>query len=44
MEAIHEFEVEEMPVIVAIDSRGTSIHDQGPRAWRQKRAAVAGAP
>ncbi len=44
MEAIHEFEVEEMPVIVAIDSRGTSIHDQGPRAWRETRAAAAIAP
>jgi fumarate hydratase class I len=37
MEAIHEFQVEEMPVTVAIDSRGTSIHEAGPRAWRQRQ-------
>ncbi|HYW76816.1 MAG TPA: fumarate hydratase [Gammaproteobacteria bacterium] len=34
MEAIHEFEVEDMPVTVAVDSRGQSIHDSGPRYWR----------
>jgi fumarate hydratase class I len=38
MEAIHEFQVEEMPVIVAIDAAGTSIHDTGPRAFRAARA------
>jgi fumarate hydratase, class I len=37
MEAIHEFEVEEMPVIVAIDATGSSIHDTGPRAFRASR-------
>jgi fumarate hydratase class I len=42
MEAIHEFEVEDMPVIVAIDARGASIHDSGPRAFRKKRVASAG--
>ncbi|RMG30947.1 MAG: fumarate hydratase [Gammaproteobacteria bacterium] len=34
MEAIHEFEVENMPVTVAVDSRGRSIHQQGPAEWR----------
>lgn len=34
MEAIHEFTVEEMPVTVAVDTQGTSIHESGPKAWR----------
>ena len=34
MEAIQEFEVENMPVTVAVDSSGTSIHQQGPSHWR----------
>lgn len=34
MEAIHEFEVEDMPVTVAVDSYGNSIHDAGPAYWR----------
>jgi fumarate hydratase class I len=38
MEAIHEFEVEEMPVTVAIDAEGTSIHEVGPKSWRQRHA------
>ena len=37
MEAIHEFQVEEMPVTVAIDARGSSIHEAGPKAWRKQR-------
>jgi fumarate hydratase, class I len=37
MEAIREFRVEEMPVTVAIDSHGTSIHTSGPAAWRAQR-------
>jgi len=36
MEAIHEFVVEDMPVTVAVDSRGQSIHELGPRQWRLK--------
>ena len=40
MEAIREFRVEEMPVTVAIDSRGGSIHETGPAAWRARRAAA----
>ncbi len=34
MEAIHEFTVRDMPVMVAVDARGTSVHDTGPRQWR----------
>ncbi|MBV1879892.1 MAG: fumarate hydratase [Pseudomonadales bacterium] len=36
MEAIHEFEVEDMPVTVAVDSRGESVHITGPEIWRSK--------
>ena len=36
MEAIYEFEVEDMPVTVAVDSRGHSVHQSGPAEWRQK--------
>jgi fumarate hydratase class I len=34
MEAIYEFEVRDMPVIVAVDSRGESVHQTGPAEWR----------
>jgi fumarate hydratase class I len=33
MEAIYEFEVKDMPVTVAVDSRGVSIHETGPAQW-----------
>jgi fumarate hydratase class I len=36
MEAIYEFEVEDMPVTVAVDSRGESVHETGPAEWRVK--------
>ena len=36
MEAIHEFEVEDMPVTVAVDSHGISVHETGPTLWREK--------
>ena len=36
MEAIHQFIVEDMPVTVAVDSRGTSVHQTGPAEWAQK--------
>ncbi|MCF7989937.1 MAG: fumarate hydratase [Thiohalocapsa sp.] len=36
MEAIREFEVEDMPVTVAVDSRGESIHRSGPREWQSR--------
>jgi fumarate hydratase class I len=38
MEAIHEFEVEEMPVTVAVDVNGTSVHQTGPAIWKAKIA------
>ncbi|MGY5453320.1 fumarate hydratase [Agarivorans sp. MS3-6] len=34
MEAIYEFEVEDMPVTVAVDSDGNSAHQQGPAIWK----------
>ncbi len=34
MEAIREFGVVDMPVTVAVDSRGESVHNTGPREWR----------
>ena len=36
MEAIYEFEVDEMPVTVAVDASGESIHKTGPAYWREK--------
>jgi fumarate hydratase, class I len=38
MEAIHEFEVVDMPVTVAVDATGTSIHRTGPAQWRRPAA------
>lgn len=35
MEAIYEFEVEDMPVTMAVDVTGESIHKSGPAAWRR---------
>ena len=36
MEAIHEFEVRDMPVMVAVDTTGASVHSTGPALWRGK--------
>jgi len=36
MEAIYEFDVKDMPVTVAVDCGGTSVHDTGPREWRSR--------
>ncbi len=36
MEAIYEFEVQDMPVTVAVDSKGSSVHKTGPAEWRVK--------
>jgi fumarate hydratase class I len=36
MEAVYEFVVEDMPVTVAVDSRGESVHSSGPREWRMR--------
>jgi fumarate hydratase class I len=41
MEAIYEFEVKDMPVSVAVDARGTSVHETGPKIWREKIEAQA---
>ncbi len=38
MEAIREFTVENMPVTVAVDSRGKSVHLAAPIEWRQRIA------
>ena len=38
MEAIHEFTVEQMPVTVAVDVNGTSVHQTGPAIWKKKIA------
>jgi fumarate hydratase class I len=36
MEAIYEFDVVDMPVTVAVDANGESVHESGPREWRQR--------
>ncbi|MBU6195082.1 MAG: fumarate hydratase [Burkholderiales bacterium] len=36
MEAIYEFDVKDMPVTVAVDSSGTSVHNTGPKEWQAK--------
>ena len=36
MEAIYEFTVEDMPVTVAVDSTGVSVHQTGPRQWQAR--------
>jgi fumarate hydratase class I len=36
MEAIYEFDVKDMPVTVAVDANGTSVHQTGPREWQAK--------
>ncbi|KAB1082189.1 fumarate hydratase [Neorhizobium galegae] len=41
MEAIYELKVEEMPVMVAVDTRGESIHVLGPSLWRGKSSQAA---
>ena len=39
MEAIYEFEVENMPVTVAVDSHGDSVHQSGPAHWKTEIAS-----
>ena len=41
MEAVYEFEVRDMPVTVAVDSNGVSVHETGPRQWA---ATIRGVP
>jgi fumarate hydratase, class I len=36
MEAIYEFDVLDMPVTVAVDANGTSVHNTGPKEWQAK--------
>jgi fumarate hydratase class I len=36
MEAIYEFDVKDMPVTVAVDSHGESVHETGPALWKQR--------
>ncbi len=43
MEAIYEFEVRDMPVTVAVDSNGVSVHETGPREWEARIKAGIGA-
>jgi fumarate hydratase class I len=43
MEAIYEFEVKDMPVTVAVDVNGESVHKIGPQIWRDKiKVGIAG--
>jgi len=36
MEAIYEFTVHDMPVTVAVDAKGESVHETGPREWQAR--------
>jgi fumarate hydratase class I len=38
MEAIYEFDVVDMPVTVAVDTKGTSVHITGPEEWKERIA------
>lgn len=40
MEAIYEFDVKDMPVTVAVDAQGTSVHETGPKEWRRRIAEI----
>jgi fumarate hydratase, class I len=40
MEAIYEFDVKDMPVTVAVDSSGTSVHNTAPAVWQAKIAKI----
>ncbi|HVI60038.1 MAG TPA: fumarate hydratase [Luteimonas sp.] len=40
MEAIYEFTVQDMPVTVAVDSTGESVHRTGPREWQSRIAGI----
>ena len=45
MEAIYEFEVRDMPVTVAVDSNGVSVHETGPREWEARiKSSIGGIP
>jgi fumarate hydratase class I len=36
MEAIYEFDVKDMPVTVAVDAAGTSVHNTAPKEWQAR--------
>jgi fumarate hydratase class I len=40
MEAIYEFEVQDMPTTVAVDCHGESVHINGPQVWHKKIALM----
>ncbi|MQX88287.1 fumarate hydratase C-terminal domain-containing protein, partial [Sinorhizobium meliloti] len=40
MEAIYEFEIQDMPVTMAVDVDGNCIHRTGPAEWRQRIASL----
>jgi len=40
MEAIYEFDVKDMPVTVAVDAKGTSVHTTGPEEWSRRIAGI----
>ena len=40
MEAIYEFDVKDMPVTVAVDAQGTSVHDTAPAEWSSRIRAL----
>jgi fumarate hydratase, class I len=40
MEAIYEFDVLDMPVTVAVDANGTSVHETGPAEWKKRIADI----
>ena len=40
MEAIYEFTVKDMPVTVAVDANGTSVHETGPAEWKARIARI----
>jgi len=42
MEAIYEFDVVDMPVTVAVDSKGVSVHNTGPAEWKARIAGELG--
>ena len=45
MEAIYEFDVIDMPVTVAVDSNGISVHETGPREWQARiKSTIGGIP
>jgi fumarate hydratase class I len=45
MEAIYEFEVADMPVTVAVDAQGISVHQTGPKEWQARiQSRIAGIP